>query len=128
MKKFFTAFITMTLFFTFQLSNQSVVNNDEFQSMVTLKTVQAQGANVWFYSGNGIDHWLTKVQNEGNNIYTASVTTTSNGQFHQIYLYRVTSENGIAYTSTYDRMSGKWESWYHNDYAQALWRAIQENF
>lgn len=105
-----------------------VLSFNETQVGSTPNIVQAQGSNIWFYSQSGLDYWLTKATNEGNNVYTVSVKATSNGQFHQLYVYRVTSENGLAYTSSYDRMSGKWESWYHDDFAQALWQAVRNNY
>lgn len=135
MKKILMAFMMAALVTALQVINPSLVdledaavNSDRPLQMEAVKVAQAQGTNIWFYSSSGIDHWLTKVKNEGGGVYTASVTTTRNGQFHQLHVYRVTSENGVAYTSTYDRMSGQWESWHHSDYAQALWKAIQENF
>lgn len=105
-----------------------VLNTNEVQFVPSVNVVQAHGANIWFFSRSGLDYWLTEATDEGNNVYSVSVTATKNGQFHQLYVYRVTSENGLAYTSSYDRMSGKWESWYHDDFAQALWQAVQENY
>lgn len=104
------------------------VNSNEVHFVPLCNVVQAQGSNIWFYSRSGLDYWLTKATNEGDNVYTVSVTATNNGQFHQLYVYRVTAENGLAYTSSFDRMSGKWGAWYHNDFAQSLWRAVQENY
>ncbi|MCR5176238.1 MAG: hypothetical protein K6C05_05250 [Anaerovibrio sp.] len=122
LKKMFVYFIAVIALVAFA----PVVHRD-IQPFDT-NVVHAKGNNVWFYSSSGLDYWLTKVSSEGNGVYTASVTAKHNGQFHQLYVYKVKSENGLAYSSKYDRSDGTWSSWYHDGFAQAMWRGIQDYF
>lgn len=84
--------------------------------------------NVWFASVYDNDHWITQADYIGDNTYSASVTITRNGQFINFYPCKVKSKDGVAYKSDFDRSNGKWSAWHHDDYTQAMWDAIKQNF
>ncbi|WP_295919554.1 hypothetical protein [uncultured Anaerovibrio sp.] len=121
----FKKIVLCLLSLTVLLGVASIVDDSQ-----RLKTVQAKELeqHIWFYSDHGMDYWITHAEKLDENKYNVSTIQTHNGKMGTFHICDVMYKDGVAYISYLNRSNGTWGEWEQLDIAEALWKALMENY